>query len=180
MSKFEYLAVILSIIFGISVTHILAGVIRSVYRGKTDETHFALTAFFFLVMILNWWTGYSWQSQEVWSFDLFLVIILWSVSHYIAAITLYPPQAGGTEPPFEYRRNWFLWAFIGVASMDILQTAARGDVFSPWFFLPFVLHYIALALIAIFVNRPSLHRWIAWYFLLSVAVWSFVVRRFLT
>ena len=65
MSEFEYLAVIISIIFGISVTHILAGVIRSIYRGQIDETHFVLTAFFFLVMILNWWTGYSWQSQTI-------------------------------------------------------------------------------------------------------------------
>ncbi len=179
MNEFEYLAVFVSIIFGISLTHILAGAIRSVYRGEFDEIHLVLTAFLFFVMVLNWWTGFSWQSQEVWSFDLFLVIILWAVSHYLAAITLYPPQAAGIDRQFEYRRNWFLWAFIGVASTDILQTAARGDAFSPWFYLPFVLHYIALALLAVFVNRPSLHRWIAWYFLVSIAVWSFVVRRFL-
>ena len=47
MSEFEYLAVIVSVIFGISVTHILAGVIRSIYRGQIDETHFVLTAFSF-------------------------------------------------------------------------------------------------------------------------------------
>jgi len=179
MSEFEYLAVIVSIIFGISVTHILAGVIRFMYRGEFHETHLVLTAFFFLVMILNWWTGYSWQGEEVWSFDLFLVIIVWSVSHYIAAITLYPPQATGIEQRFEYRQNWFLWAFIAVVLTDILQTAARGKVFSPWFYLPFVLHYVCLALLAIFVDRPSLNRWIAWYLLLSIAIWSFAVRRFL-
>ncbi len=179
MNEFEYLAVFVSIIFGISLTHILAGLIRSVYHGKFDETRLVLTAFLFFVMVLNWWTGFSWQSQEVWSFDLFLVIILWSVSHYLAAITLYPPQTAGIDRQFEYRRNWFLWAFVGIASMDILQTAARGDVFSPWFYLPFVLHWIALALLAVFVNKPSLHRWIGWYFLVSIAVWSMVVRRFL-
>ncbi len=179
MGEFEYLAVIISIIFGISVTHILAGVVRSIYQGQIDETHFVLTAFFFLVMILNWWTGYSWQSQEVWSFDLFLVIIIWSVTHYIAAITLYPPQAAGIEHPFDYRRNWFYWAFIGIVLMDILQTAARGHVFTPWFYLPFVLHYVAVGLLAIFVKKPGIHRWIAWYLFLSIAIWSFAVRRFL-
>lgn len=116
MSQFEYLAVFVAIIFGISVTHILAGLIRSIYRQQIEETHFVLTAFFFLVLILNWWTGYSWQSQEVWSYGQFLVIIIWSLAHYLAAITLYPPQAAGIEQPFEYRRNWFLWAFIGVCS----------------------------------------------------------------
>ena len=108
MSQFEYLAVFVAIIFGISVTHILAGLIRSIYRQQIEETNFVLTAFFFLVLILNWWTGYSWQSQEVWSYGQFLVITIWSLAHYLAAITLYPPQAAGIEQPFEYRRNWFL------------------------------------------------------------------------
>ncbi len=179
MSQFEYLAVFVSIIFGISVTHILAGLIRSIYRKQINETHFVLTAFFFLVLALNWWTGFAWQKQEVWSYELFLIIIVWSVSHYLAAITLYPPQAAGIEQPFEYRRNWFLWAFSGVALTDILQTAARGDAFTPWIYLPFVSHYVAVPILAIFVNKPGFHRWTAWYLFLSMAIWSFAVRRFL-
>ena len=127
MSKFEYLAVIISIIFGISLTHILAGTIRSAYRREADQTHFVLTAFLFLVLILNWWTGYSWADQDVWSFELFLVIIIWAISHYVAAITLYPPQSAGSEAPFEFRRSWFLWAFAGTCLADILQTAARAE-----------------------------------------------------
>lgn len=179
MTEFEYLAVFVSIIFGISLTHILAGVIRSVYRGEIDETHLVLTGFLFVVMILNWWTAFSWRGEEEWSFDKFLLIIVWSVSHYLAAITLYPPQAAGIEQPFKYRRKWFLWGFIGIASTDILQTAARGDAFSPWYFLPFVLHYVAIALVAIFVDKPILHRWIARYFFVSIVIWSMLVRRFL-
>lgn len=54
MSEFEYLAVFMSIIFGISTTHILSGVIRSIYRGQLDQTHFVLTAFFFWY---SFWTG---------------------------------------------------------------------------------------------------------------------------
>ena len=179
MSEFEYLAVFVSIIFGISVTHILAGVIRSIYRGQLDQTHFVLTAFFFLVLILNWWTGFSWHNQQLWSFDLFIIIVIWSVTHYLAAITLYPPESAAIEHPFEYRRNWFLWAFVGIVATDILQTAARGDLFTPWTYLPFVLHYVVISLLAIFINKPGLHRWIAWYLLTVTASWSFVVRRFI-
>ena len=179
MSEFEYLAVFISIIFGISVTHILAGTIRSFYRGERDETHFVLTGFFFLVLILNWWTGMAWRDQAVWSLDLFMVIIVWSVTHYIAAITLYPPMSAGVEQPFEYRRNWFLWAFVAVASTDVLQTWARGDLFNPPIYLPFVLHYIVVSLVAIVINKSAFHRWMAWYLLVSTATWSFVVRRFI-
>jgi len=179
MSEFEYLAVFVSIIFGISVTHILAGTIRSIYQKQFDETHVVLTAFFFVVLILNWWTGYYWQDQEVWNFGLFLVIIVWSITHYVGAITLYPPQTAGISQPLEYRRNYFLWAFVAVAAADIAQTATRGDLFTPWTYLPFVSHYIVVSLVAIFVNKPAFHRWMAWYLLLSTVTWSFVVRLYL-
>lgn len=179
MSEFEYLSVFISIIFGISVTHILSGAIRSIYRGQIDETHFVLTAFLFLVLILNWWTGYRWKDHADWSFDIFLIIIFWSVIHYIAAITLYPPQVSGTEHPLEYRRKWFLWTFVSLVFADIIQTAALGDILKPWIYLPFVLHYLVISLLAIFINRPGFHRWTARYFLLSMTVWSLVIRRFL-
>lgn len=179
MNEFEYLAVFVSIIFGISVTHILSGVIRSIYRGQIDHTHFVLTTFLFFVLILNWWVGFSWAKQEVWSFDLFIVIIIWSVSHYLAAITLYPPLSAGVEHPFEFRRNWFLWAFVGIGFTDILQTVARGAVFTPKAYLPFVLHYMVLSILAIYIKKPWFYRGVAWYFLISMLVWSFVVRRFL-
>ena len=179
MTEFEYLAVFVSIIFGISITHVLAGVIRSLYREDRDTTHYLLTVFFFLVLILNWWTGFSWGKQEVWSFDLFLIIILWAVSHYVAAITLYPPQSAGVEHPFEYRRNWFFWAFVGIVATDILQTAAAGGLFTPWFYLPFVLHFAAACLLGIYVKSAVFHRWLASYFVIIMIVWSFGVRRLL-
>jgi hypothetical protein len=179
MSEFEYLAVFVSIIFGISLTHILAGAIRSLYRGVFDEIQLVFTGYVFVLMLINWWTAYSWQDQEVWTFDEFLVIIIWSVTHYLMAITLYPPQTVGIQGQFEYRQTWFLWASIGNAASDMLQTFVRGEAFSPWYYLPFASHYVVLALLAIFVKRQGLTRWIAWYFVGSMTLWSLVVRRFL-
>ena len=176
MSEFEYLAVFMSIIFGISTTHVMAGVIRSIYRGETDQTHFVLTAFFFLVLILDWWTGFEWVEQQNWNFLHFIVIVLWSMSHYVGAITLYPPSSAGVEHPFEFRYRWFLKAFIGVAVMDIVQTGARGDLFELAAYLPFVGHYVVVALLALFVDKPIFHRVRAWYLLLTTISWSFIVR----
>ena len=179
MSEFEYLAVFMSIIFGISTTHVMRGVIRSVYRGEIDQTHFVLTAFFFLVLILNWWTGFKWVGQENWNFTHFVTIVIWSMSHYVGAITLYPPSSAGIEQPFEYRYRWFLRAFIGVALLDIAQTAARGGLFDPPAYLPFVGHYVLVASVALYVDKPIFHRVMAWYLLLTTISWSFIVRLFL-
>jgi len=63
--------------------------------------------------------------------------------------------------------------------MDIVQTAVRGDLFEPWTYLPFVSHYIVVSSLAIFVNKPAFHLWMAWYLLLTTISWSFLERWFL-
>lgn len=179
MSEFEFLSVLVSIIFGISITQLMAGVMRSFYRGTQDETILVLSAFLFLVLILNWWVSYTWREEIVWSFERYLMIIIWAVAHYVAAITLYPPTASGAEQPFIRRRHWFLWAFFGIAITDMLEAVAQGKLFEPWYYMPFVTHYAILALVGIALRKPAVYRWLAWYFLVSMAAWSFVVRRFL-
>ncbi len=178
MSEFEYLSVYLSIVFGLALTHVLSGAVQSVYRGTAGETHLVYTGFFVLVLVLNWWVGFSWSDHSQWSFDAFLVLILWAMAHYVMAVAVYPP--GAADDDYERRTSWFLWAFVVVASLDIAVTAMRGDLFRPWYYLPFVLHYIGLSLAAIFVNTPSFHRFASWWFLASILTWSLLVRRFLT
>ncbi len=179
MSEFEYLAVFVAIIFGVSVTHILRGVIRSIYRGDRDEVHFVLTAFLFFVLILNWWTWFGAHDQETWSFDLFFAVVIWSITHYVCAITLYPPLSVGVERPFEFRRNWFYVSFIAVSIMDMLQTGLRGDLFDPWYYLVYVGHFVVVLFVGILVPTRGFHRILAWFLLIGIILWSFIERRFL-
>lgn len=179
MSQFEFLAVFISIVFGIAVTHIMAGVMRSFYRGERDTTQLVFSAFIFIVLVVNWWISFRWRDHEVWSLDVFMIIILWAMTHYVAAITLYPPLSAGVEQPFRYRRHWFLWAFIAVCVTDALQTWALGALFTPKSYLPFVGHYAVLGLLAVVIRKDFFYRWIGWYFLVSMISWAFIVRRFL-
>ena len=55
MSKFEFLAVFVSIIFGLSLTHVLSGAMRSIYQRTFEQTHLVLTSFILIVLVLNWW-----------------------------------------------------------------------------------------------------------------------------
>ena len=121
---------------------------------------------------------FTWRSHADWSFEEFLVLVFWAISHYLLAITLYPPEEGGYTD-FEAHRRWFLWAFVGMAVLDISQTAMRGDLFRPWYYLLFVLHYMAVALTAIFVRSTTVQRVVSWWFLFSIVTWALVVRRFL-
>lgn len=68
MSEFEYLAVYVSIIFGISITHLLAGAIRSVY-----------------------------DDQVSWDLTVFTAVIIWSVTHYLAGNSVRAGQFPGNR-----------------------------------------------------------------------------------
>ena len=130
------------------------------------------------MLVLNWWVIFTWRGHADWSFEEFLVLVFWAISHYLLAITLYPPEESGYTD-VEPHRRWFLWAFVGMGLLDMGQTAMRGDLFRPWYYLPFVLQYMVIALIAIFVRSPIVQRIVSWWFLVSVVTWALVVRRFL-
>ncbi len=178
MTEFEFLSVLISIIFGLGLTHVLAGSVRYVFARRATEAQLVYSLFVLLVLVLNWWVIFTWRDHANWSFDEFLVLIFWAFSHYLLAITLYPPDESFTA--FELHRSWFLWSFAGMTLMDIAQTAMRGDLFDPWYYLIFVLHYTAISSAATFIKSPAVHRAISWWLLFSIVVWSIVVRRFST
>ena len=179
MSEFEYLAIFVSIIFGIGITRLLGGAVRSVYDSDIDHTRIVLTLFFFLILILDWWTLFFEQDQIIWTLTVFSVIILWAVFHYVVAITLYPPRAVKTRESYEFRPRWFMWSFAVLAALDILQTTLRGSLFTVWTYLPFVSQYVLVAAIAAGVNKPLFYRGAAWWLLIVTILWSFGERRFL-
>ena len=104
--------------------------------------------------------------------------MLWALSFYVLSITLYPPEEIAPEAePFNY--FWFFCAVVGTLAADIAWTAMRGKLFTPWYYLPFVLHY---AVLAVLVARSRSHRFrrlVAWWFLVSIVVWSLGIRRHL-
>ncbi len=56
----------------------------------------------------------------------------------------------------------------------------QGRLLTPWYYLPFVLHYVALAILAEVTRSRALRRAIAWWFFGSILVWGLVVRRFVS
>ena len=121
---------------------------------------------------------FKWDNHGEWSFGLFLILILWAMTHYVMAVTVYPP--GTSDIGHDRRSCWFLWAFVAAVLADIAVTWVRGDLFQPWFYLPFVLHYIVLSVTAITVNTPAVHRFISWWFLSITVVWALLIRRLLS
>ena len=105
MSSFEFIAALMSIIVGLGVTNLLAGAGRAFYRRKEnplDEVHIVLTLATLLLLSLQWWVTFKWNTEVSWSFDKFLVLIVWTITLYMLTVFLYPPdlsRSGRTPGP---------------------------------------------------------------------------------
>src|SRR5207249_10491035 len=83
MSSFEFIAALMSIIIGLGVTNLLAGAGRTFYRRKEnplDEVHIVLTVATLLLLVLQWWVTFRWNTEVNWTFDKFLVLTAWTVT----------------------------------------------------------------------------------------------------
>ncbi len=182
MSAFEYLAVLVSLILGLGIAHILTGVGRMIHLRRTvkvDSVHLIWTLATFLILVLNWWVFFQSRSVPSWSFAAFLLVIAWAVAFYLMAVVLFPPGMSGGEEygaVFEFNRSWFLGLFVSSSLIDIIQTAVRGDLFDPPFYLPFVLHMVVLAGIGIFYNNRRYHLSFASYVLMIGLFWALGAR----
>lgn len=185
MSAFEYLAVLVSLILGLGITHLLAGVGRTIHRRgevKTELIHTIWTVATFLILVLNWWVFFQARSISEWSFGGFLLVIGWAVSFYLMAVVLYPPDMAKAEDygqVFEANRPWFLGLFITSSLFDIAQTAFRGDLLDPPGYLPFVVHLIVLGGIGMVTKSRRYQLFLASYILFVGLYWALMARQLL-
>ena len=72
MSSFEFIAALMSIIIGLGVTNLLSGAGRAFYRRKEnplDEVHLVLTIATLVLLVLQWWVTFRWNTEVNWTFD---------------------------------------------------------------------------------------------------------------
>lgn len=182
MSKFEYIAVLVSLILGLGITNILTGLGRIINRRhefKIDTVHFMWSLALFVVLVLNWWVFFKNSEITNWTFEYFLLIIVWAVIFYLMTVVLFPTDKNSDQDYgtiFQKNRSWFLGLFIASNLMDIAVTALRDQLFNPPIYLPFVLHFAILGAIGLVVKSRRYHLAFASYILLISLTWSFVVR----
>ena len=185
MSSFEFIVTLMSIIVGLGVTNLLAGAGRAFYRREknpVDEVRIVLTAATLLLLVLQWWVTFKWNTDLNWSFDEFLILIVWTIALYMLTVFLYPPDLSEEEEhqaSFERNRVGYYSTFILMCVLDITQTAIRGELFHPVWYLPYASHYTLIAGAGLIARRRGYDRFFAWYLLITLLIWSLGVRRYL-
>jgi hypothetical protein len=178
MTKFDFISVLVSIVFGLGLTHLCGGAFHLAYRRQLGAVSFLLAGFTFVVIVLNWWTFFAWHGRTNWTFEALLVLVAWALSFYAMAFALFPP---GTETTIdsETRHRGFAIALLVTLVLDVFQTALLGTLFEPWYYLPFVGQYALCAIVIHRTTRRPVRKAVAWWMVASVLLWSLFVRRHL-
>ena len=178
MSEFEYIAVLLSIVFGLAITQLLSGVVRLFYEDRIDDVSLGWALAVTLALIINWWAFFQWSDHDEWRFERYAFLMFWATGHYALAATLFPTGLADRVEP-ERQRKVFLVVYVVFIPIDIFEAHLRGALFEPWYFLPSMASW-ALATLAVLVfRRRWLERLVAWYMFLSVLFFALIARSLL-
>ena len=175
MSQFEFIAVLLSIVFALAIANLLSGTLQAFLRGELTDTRLAWSIVVGNILLLDWWVFFGWSDHEIWRFHEFLYLAIWATLHYLMAVSLYPYKFL-SEYSEELQRKFVLISVIGVGVLDIGEKIVRGDLFEPWYYLPFIGYIVVLCALPLVSSKPWVMRVCGWIIATSMLAWSMVVR----
>lgn len=178
MTQFEFIAVLLSIVFGLGLTNLLSGMLRAFFKGELTDTRFAWSLLVGNLLLLNWWLFFRWSDHQVWHFHEFLYLLLWGTVHYLMAVSLYPHDFLD-DVSEELQRKFLLGTVIATCVIDVGENAVRGDLFDPWYYLIMILYVVTLSGLPLLIPKPSVMRICGWILAVTMLGWSVVVRSIL-
>lgn len=132
MSVFEYVSVLTSIVIGLGIAHLLrgvAGLIQHPSRYKTYWVHLIWVAFMFFQAIFWWWWEFAFEELKVWTFHLYLFVLIFAFIIYLLCALLFPSDLegySGYEQYFISRRFWFFGLLAVYFVVDIGDTLFKG------------------------------------------------------
>lgn len=177
MSPFSYLSYLTSIVLALGIARILTGFgkllqVRGRVRIYWIHMLWALNLFLYLVLI--WWILYRWQSQEQWTFFLFLFILLSPTVAFLESVLLFPDsleEGIDFKHHFYANHRWFFRLAAALPIVDALDTLLKGwDHFlAQGLIYPVTLSLLfVLSLVGAFTSRERFHAFYAVFFLIYI------------
>ena len=175
MTKFEFIAVLLSIIFGLGLTNLLSGILQAFFRRELTDTRLAWSIVVGTFLLVDWWLLFGWSDHSDWRFHEFLYLVAWATVHYLMAVSLYPFEFL-TEYSEELQRKFVLAAVLATVAMDVGVKIVEGNLFEPWYYLIMILYIVVLTALPLVIPKSSIMRACGWILAVSVLAWSVIVR----
>ena len=135
MGMFEYVAVLTSIILGLAITHLLQGTARLIQdpaAARPYWVHLVWVVYMFLTSVFWWWWEFRLKDLQVWSFPVYVFVILFAVALYLLCAMLFPhglDRYDGFKDYYYSRRAWFFGLFIVFQLIDVGDTLLKGGAY---------------------------------------------------
>ena len=93
ISPFEYVTILISIILGLGITQILSSLAEILYDYKQVKFFWAHTIWVVLILYIHiqeWFILYELKDYYTWKLPVFLFVLLYPITLYLAAKMLFP------------------------------------------------------------------------------------------
>lgn len=175
MSNFEFIAVLLSIVFGLAIANLLSGVLQAFLRGELTDTRVAWSILVGNILLLDWWVFYQWSDHTDWRFHEFLYLAIWATVHYLLAVALFPYKFL-SDYSEKLQQRIVLVTLIVVAILDTGEKAVLGDLLNPWYYPLIILFIVSFAVLPLVITKAWAMRFSGWTMAVGVLLWSVVAR----
>ena len=183
MEIFEYVSVLTSIIIGLGLAHLLAGIARLIQhpgRPAIYWVHLVWVAYVFFFMSFWWWFEFKLVALDVWYFQNYLFLLIYAVSLYLVCALLFPSDLSEYDDYEDYffsRKRWFFGLLIATYVLDFYDTWLKGaehfHSLGPQYVIQLVV-YIMLAITAILTSNRVFHSLLALAALGYNVYWAFL------
>jgi hypothetical protein len=129
---FDYFGVLVSVMFGLALTHMLRGVGHMIELRREIRpywVHLVWTLNVVVFVLAIWWGMYWWRGLEEWTSEWFFFIASYAVAIFMWAYVLFPSELSAGvnfESYFYANRRWFFGIGMVVFLMDIPETLRKG------------------------------------------------------
>lgn len=182
MTQFEFIAIVISVILGLSIAKLVSGIGDSIRAIKSGSFYWIHGVWIINILILVagfWWGMFGWSLKEDWNFFNFLLILLFTINLYLLSDFLIPKtytSEVSVKIFFFDNRKMFFGILIFTLLIDIVETtllAGTGIRDLPKEYPYVILSLSLLSLVGYFSSKVKIQAMVA-------VVWGIILVAYAT
>lgn len=159
---FQHVRLIVGMVISLAVARLLNGLSRFVQHPKKVRVYLVHMGWVFamlLFIIHFWWWEFRLSSIQQWTFEAYILVILYAILFFLLCAMLFPDQMdeySGFEDYFLSRRKWFFSIFALSFIVDIADTSIKGSAYFHGLGIEYPIRnftYIILCIAAMFIGN---------------------------
>ena len=189
MDAFSFISIVPSIIVALGLTRLLTGIGKILERREKAHVywvHILWSVNVFLYMALNWWIMFRWEPTAIWTFPLFMFLMLTPTVSFLLSVILFPDPFDEVmdfkDHFYQDNRRFFALAAL-LPPLDFMDTLLKGVPHlldqGPLYMLTIGLLTV-LCVVAVFTKNQSYHKFFSIFFLIYVSFFIIINLNTLT